>query len=72
VSVYWMVRSEDDHGQFWMMEEAHRWSDSIDQGKRYATEEEAHRAAEQARASAALSEDWYPRIKVVKFGGRGG
>jgi hypothetical protein len=61
-----MVRLDDQHGRFWLESDRH-WSDSIDGGHRFTTEEEADLACSRARASAASSEDWFPRIRVVGF-----
>jgi hypothetical protein len=61
-----MVRLEDEHGQFWL-EEERKWSDSIQRGRRFTTEAEADLAVSRARASAATSAEWFPRIKVVGF-----
>jgi hypothetical protein len=61
-----MVTLDDEHGQFWM-ERDRMWSDSIQEGHRFTTEEEATLAVSRARASVASSEDWFPRIKVVRF-----
>jgi hypothetical protein len=61
-----MVRLDDQHGRFWM-EEDRKWSDSTRRAHRFTTEREADLAASRARASAAKSEDWFPKIKVVGF-----
>jgi hypothetical protein len=53
------------------MEEDHAWSDSIEDGHRYAREEDAYQAAERAKVSAAKSGDWFPKIRVVSFPGGG-
>jgi hypothetical protein len=64
--VHWKVRLDDQNGRFWL-EEDRKWSDSTDRAQRFTTEREADLAASRARASAAKSEDWFPKIRVVVF-----
>jgi hypothetical protein len=63
---HWKVRLDDQHGRFWM-EADRKWSETIERGQKFTTEREADLAASRARASAAKSTDWFPKIKVVGF-----